>query len=244
MRQRLVVQSQGEDYVTSDLACVKLAVEASQLHRAVAGEKAVQVEEVVAAVVVMPVAAFTVALVPDLLNRPQGFGLSAVHLLHQQAVHLLAVAHPLRRNLQRFVEKVILAGDDVHEVADAARRVACPVKVEVDAAGGAREGSGLAQFAHQLLQGGDVLAVGEDGADQLHAVFAAGRNPLPSLPHLAGDAAVAHELPDPAVRRCDLLGVVGVGCARHRSGEVFRRDARRLASGDARELDLNPESSR
>ena len=44
MRERLVVQGQGEEYVASDLAGVQLAVKAAQLNRAVAGEKAVQVD--------------------------------------------------------------------------------------------------------------------------------------------------------------------------------------------------------
>ncbi len=78
---------------------------------------------------VVAVRAFVVTLVPDFLNRPHGLGFSAVHLFNQQAVHLLAVVHPLRCDLERRVEKVVLAGDDVHEVADAARRVSYPVKV-------------------------------------------------------------------------------------------------------------------
>ena len=111
------------------------AVEAPQLYRVVAMEETVEIEEVVAAVMVMGVAVAPVTLVPDTLDLREGLGLDAVHPLHQIGVHLLAVAHPLRCDLQGFVEQIVVAGDDVDKVADAPRCVAGAVKVDVDAAG-------------------------------------------------------------------------------------------------------------
>jgi hypothetical protein len=68
--------------------------------------------------------------------------------------------------LKGFVEKVVLAGDNVNEVADTPWRVPITVKVNMDAAGGVGEPSGSAQAPDQLLKGVDVLAVGKDGANQ------------------------------------------------------------------------------
>ena len=98
---------------------MKLTVKSPKLYCVIAGEKAVKVQEVVATVVIMLVAAFAVAFVPNLLNCSHGLRLAAVHFVDQYAVHLLAIVHPLRRNLKRLVKKVILAGDDVNKVSDA-----------------------------------------------------------------------------------------------------------------------------
>lgn len=110
-------------------------IEAPELYGVVAIEEAVQIEEMVAAVVVVPVPAPPVAFVPDALDLRKGFWFYPVHPLYQIGVHLFAVAHPLRRNLQGFVEQVVVAGDDVDKVADTARRVVGTVQMDVDAAG-------------------------------------------------------------------------------------------------------------
>jgi len=72
---------------------------------------------------VMGVSAGIVTRVPNLLNIPHGLRLFAIHAFYQGAVHFLAEAHSCRVNLQSLVEKVIFAGNDIHKVADAARRV-------------------------------------------------------------------------------------------------------------------------
>ena len=43
--------------------------------------------------------------------------------------------NPLRRNLQGFVEQIVMAGDDVDKVADTARCVIRAVQMDMDAAG-------------------------------------------------------------------------------------------------------------
>ena len=110
------------------------AIEAPQLHRVVAMEETVEIEEVVAAVMVMGVAGSTVALVPNALDLREGLGFDAVQPLHQIGVHLLAVAHPLRGNLQGFIEQIVVTGDNVDKVADAPRGVIRTIEVDVDAA--------------------------------------------------------------------------------------------------------------
>ena len=111
---------------------MKLTVKAPKLYCVITGEKAVKVQEVVAAVVIMLVAALAVAFVPNLLNHSHGLRLAAVHFVDQYAVHLLAVVHPLRRYLKCLVKKVILAGDDVNKVSDAPWCMVGTIKVNVD----------------------------------------------------------------------------------------------------------------
>ena len=196
----------------------------------------------VAAVVVVGAAAAVVAVVPNVLDRLHGLWLLAVHGFDQLRVHGLAVAYPRGFNLKGFVEEVVLRGDDVHEVADASRRVSRAVQMNVNAAGVVGEAARLAELADKLLQGFNVLLVGEDGADQLDAVGSA-RAPLVSVFLLLGaDAAVAHELPNPPVRCGDLLCVVVGSALRVGSVQVLGGDLRGLLSGDPRELDLDPES--
>jgi hypothetical protein len=84
---------------------------------------------------------------------------AAVQLFHQKGVHLFAVGHPLRHSLQCLVKKVVLAGDDVDKIADAARRMHAAVEVNVNPAGLVREPARAAEQANQLLQDGDVLTV-------------------------------------------------------------------------------------
>lgn len=243
LSKRLMIEREGENNVAADFPGVELRVKAPQLDRMVSGKKTVQVEKMVAAVVVMPVTAFAVALVPDVLDFPHCFRLTAVQLFHQQGVHLFAVGHSLRRNLQRLVKKVVLAGDDVDKVSDTARRVLAAVEVNVNPAGFVHEPACVTELANQFLQGGNVLAVGKNGADQLHAVSLVRRNLSPGLAALATDAAVAHEPPNPTRRVRDLFGVIPVAGTFDRSAEVFRRDPSRLASGNAGKLNFNPKSA-
>jgi hypothetical protein len=72
---------------------------------------------------VMGASAFAVTFVPDALNRRHGFGLTPIHLLNQCRIHLFTKPHPVRLNLKCFIEKVVLAGDNVNKITDASRRV-------------------------------------------------------------------------------------------------------------------------
>ena len=142
--ERLLVERKGEDNVAADFPGVELAVEAAEFNRMVAGEKAVQVQKMIAAVVVVPVAALTVALVPDVLKLSHCLRSAAVHLFHQKGVHLFAVGHAVRFNLQGLVEKVVFAGNDVDEVTNASWGMVATIKVNVDATGGVRKTASLA----------------------------------------------------------------------------------------------------
>ncbi len=135
-------------------------------------EERVQVQEMVAAFVVVSIPVSPVAFVPDALDLGEGGRLGAVHGCHKVLVHPLAVAGPVGLDAQGLVEQVVSGMDDVHEVADRAWCVVLPIEVDVDAAGAVGEGSGFAQRPDDLLQVLDVLFVGEDRADQLNAVQA------------------------------------------------------------------------
>lgn len=78
LRQRLVIHRQREHNVGPHLSGVECAVEAAQLHRAIAVEEAVQIEKVIAAVVVVRVADSMILAVPDLLDGLEVLGLDLV----------------------------------------------------------------------------------------------------------------------------------------------------------------------
>ena len=56
---------------------------------------------------------------------------------------------------------------------------------------------------------------------------------------LTGETAVIHELPDPPVPRCDLVGVVVVAKFGDGAAQIFRGNLCRLAAGNACELNFD-----
>ncbi len=132
--ERLVVQGQSQHDVSPDLPGMKGAVEAPKLHRVVAMEEAVQVQEVISAAVIVLVAVFPIALIPDGFDLIKGGGLGFVHPSHQKSVHLLTVTHSLGLNLQSLIEQVIVTGDNIYEVTDTSRGVVGTVQMDMDAA--------------------------------------------------------------------------------------------------------------
>lgn len=240
LRKRLVVECQGENNVAPYLSSVQYAVEAPKLHRVVPGEKAMQVEEVVSALVVVGVAAVAIPGVPDFLDLLKGARLGFVHPAHHVLIHLLAVPHPAWFYLQGFVEKVVFAGDDVDEVSDAPGRVRRTVKVDMNPRAVIGKAASFAQPADELLQGVDVFAVGKNGADQLDAVFVVCGDPLPVLAALAGDASVAHEFPLSAVRCGNCVRVVGIGAGAQGNSKVFCCSLCGLSPCDPRKFYFDP----
>ncbi len=87
----LMVHGESEHNVRTDFSSVQGAIEATKLNGVVAVEEAVQIEEVVAAVVIMGFPHSTVALIPNALNLCEVFGLDGVKAVHQVAVHLFAM---------------------------------------------------------------------------------------------------------------------------------------------------------
>lgn len=144
LSERLMIERQSQHDVCPDLPGVKCAVEPSKLHRAVAMEEAVEIKKMVAATVVVLIASFTpVSLIPDAFDLSKGGGFDPVHAFHEVGIHFLAVAHPLGFDLQCLIEQVVVTGDDVHKIADAARRVVRAIQVDMDATGFIGEASGF-----------------------------------------------------------------------------------------------------
>ena len=90
-------------------------------------EEAVQVEKMIAALMIMPVPVVAVTRIPDVLNLIKGVRLALVEVLYQISVHFLTIAHPLRRDLECFVEEVVMTGDNVDKVPNASGGVVCSV---------------------------------------------------------------------------------------------------------------------
>lgn len=240
--QCLMVEGKGEDDVAPDFACVEGAVEPSQFNRAVSVEEAVEVEEMVAAVVVVGVSRSVVAVVPEVLDGLEVQFLDSVQLLDQFGVHLLAESCAFGVDLECLVKEVVLACDDVDEVPDALRRVVRSVEVDVDAAGVVGEAACLAEFSDQTLQGFDVLAVGEDRADHLDAVVAVRSDLLSVFLALGVDAAVAHEFPLATVCLSDFVGAVVRADVFAGAVQESSCSFRGGFSGDSGELDLDSKS--
>lgn len=199
LRQRLVIHRQCEHNIGPHLPSVERTVEAPQFHGAVAVEEAVQIEKVVAAVVVVRIADSAILAVPNLLDGLKCPGLDLVQLLHHIGVHLFAVAHPLRRNLESLVEQVVAGSNEVHKVPQTPGRMAAAVQMNMDAAGAVGKAPGLFETADKPLERSDILTIGEDRADQLHAIRTACANDPAALFLLAVDTAIGHELPDAPV---------------------------------------------
>ena len=94
---------------------------------------------------VVTVPASRIVFVPDGLYLLQCLWLHLIHPLYENRVHFLALAHPLRRNLQSLIEQVVVRVDDVDKIVDASGRMACPVKMDVDAAGLVGKSPGFAE---------------------------------------------------------------------------------------------------
>ncbi len=135
LAERLMVHGKSEHDVRADFPGVQGAVEATKLNGMVAVEETVQIEEVVATVVIMGFPHSTVALIPNALNLREVFRLDGVHSFDQVGIHLFAVAHPCRSDLQGFVKQIIAAGNEIDKVADAPWGMVGSIKMDVDATG-------------------------------------------------------------------------------------------------------------
>ncbi len=235
----LMVHRKCEHDIGPDFPGMELTVEAPQLHGMMAVEKTVEIEEMVAALVVMGVTVTTILLVPDPLNLPKCLWLQPVHLLYQISVHLFAVVHPVRCDLESLVKQVVARGNQVNEVTDAARSMLPSVQMDMDAAGIVRKTPGFPQPPDERLDAADILVITEDRADHLHTVAAVRADNPPALFLLASDTAVIHELPDPPIRRGYFVGFIvaaGIPCA---AAQIFCGCTGRLFTGNAGKLHLN-----
>ena len=197
-REGLVGNRHAQLDVGLDFARVKCAVEGPELNGALL-EHTVQVQQVVAALVVMLVG----AVFPILVGVPKpgeflGAGrAAAVQGLKEVLVDRKAPSRPaFRANPEGLGQKVLLGVDQVDQVPQGFGRVCTQTNVHVDAAGRVSVCPGGPQCPHAGLHSFDVFPPA-NGADEFCALVAR-----------PGDACVADQLPPPPVRRGDLPSVV------------------------------------
>ena len=65
LRQRLMVERESQHDICPDFSGVQCAIEASEFHRMVAMKKAMQVQKMIAALVIVTIAATRIILIPD-----------------------------------------------------------------------------------------------------------------------------------------------------------------------------------
>lgn len=232
--QGLMGHRQAELDVCLDFPGVKGAVEKPEFHRPF-GEGGVEVEPVVAAVVVMVIPAVGGLDVPGVGKSCHGPGLLFVQFPQEVSIRLLAVSgFPEGVDLEGMVNHVFLAGHQVHQVPQGFRGELFGSHMDVDPAGGVHHGPALSQGPHQFLQLRDVI-VGKDGAHHFRPVVPGGAFDLAAHLSLGPDAGVAHGFPCPILVIPGGVGIVGpafIGAPScpeetgHQAGSLFSRNPR------------------
>ena len=152
------------------------------------GKSGVEVEHMVAAVIVMVASSVvgTLAPIPNVGKVGHGGGLPAVDLFQEAGINRAAVpAHAVTVEVEGFGQQTLVAGHNVGQVAQGLRCVPLGSDVDMDSAapGGVALGTRPAKPANQLLQGSHV-GVGQNWGDQLtfFAVRAGNGNVLLEFP--------------------------------------------------------------
>ena len=171
LAKRLLVKCQGKYNVASQLARVHRAIEAAQFYGSVSVEEAMQVEELVSAVMVVSTSASVVAVVPNVLNFFQGLGFARVDCSYQLFAERLAVMSAFRMNCKSLVQKVVLASDDFYPVLDCARVVSSAVQMNMNAAAVVDNRACLAKGSDDFLKGAVLALERNTGARGLRAIM-------------------------------------------------------------------------
>ena len=216
--------------------CRSIELEEPELDRSL-GEGGMEVQHMVAAVVVMVVSAVggVLAAVPNVSQGCHGGGFSAVQPFQESGVDRAAVAADAASvEVQCACQEVFVACHDVGEVSKGLGRMPLGTDVNVNAAAscGIAFRSSFAQAADQLLQGVHV-GVGEDRRDHL-ALFAV----------RSRDADILLKFPFPSALIPSRPGAVAVAA----SGVLVPSGTEEggcqpcgLLSGDAVHFDLDPD---
>ena len=199
------------------------------------GEGGVEVEHVVAAVVVMlvPAVACAVAGVPDVRELRHCLGFSAVDLGEEVGVYCAAVAaHAAVVELQSFCDQAFVACHNVGEVPKALRCMPLRSNVDVDSAssGGVAFRSCVSELSAKLLQGFDV-PVGQDRGDQFAFLLVRSCNGNVLLEFPLAPLCVPSRPGAVAIAAC---GILVSACAEEVSGNLGC-----LLAGDVVHLDLD-----
>lgn len=220
---------------------MELAVETAKLDRMVTMEEAMQIEEMVTAVMVVTITVAAITGVPDILQLRESVRLLLIESLHQIGIHLQAIPHPLWFDLKRFIEQIISAGDEVDEVADGSWRVRFSIEMDMDTAGVVSDATSFSDAPDDVLQCSNIFPVSEDGADQFTGIFITRGNQSASFSSAAVNTAVVHELPFTPVGRLSNVTVVVIVSAVVTAIKILRNYFRCLLTGDPGKLDFDSE---
>ena len=97
---------------------MKGAVKAPELNSMVAVEERMQIQKMVATIVVMGISIAMISFVPDILDAFESSRLFGVHAGDKLLVHVLAVSCSLLFNPKCFVEEVVSCVDDVYKISN------------------------------------------------------------------------------------------------------------------------------
>ena len=216
--------------------CRSIELEEPELDRTL-GEGGVEVQHMVAAVIVMLASAVVGILtaVPDISKLCYCGRLFAVELTEKVWVNHSAVAvDAVSVKVQRACQKVFVTCHDVGEVPKRLGRVSLSSDVDVNAASpcGIAFRSGSAQAANQLLQGLHV-GVGEDRCDHFAFLVIGSRDADILLEFPFPSALVPRAPSEVPVAAC---GVLITSCSEELCGELCG-----FLSDDTVHLDLDPD---
>ena len=220
---------------------MEFAVETAKLDRMVTVEEAMQIEEVVTAVMVVTVTIATITGVPDILQLRKSVRLLLIESLHQIGIHLQAIPHPLRLDLKCFIEQIISTGDEIDEVTDGSWCVRFSIEVDMDTTGVVSDATSFSDAPDNVLQCSNIFPVSEDGADQFTGIFITCGYQSAAFSSATVNTAVVHEFPVSCVRAFDDVTVVVIVSAVVAAIKILRNYFRCLLTGDPGKLDLDSE---
>ena len=239
--QCLMVHRQSKHDICADLTGVELAVETAKLDRMVTVEEAMQIEEVVTAVMVVTIAVAAITGVPDILQLRESVRLLLIESLHQIGIHLQTIPHPLRLDLKCFIEQIISTGDEIDEVTDGSWCVRFSIEVDMDTTGVVSDATSFSDAPDNVLQCSNIFPVSEDGADQFTGIFITCGYQSAAFSSATVNTAVVHEFPVSCVRAFDDVTVVVIVSAVVAAIKILRNYFRCLLTGDPGKLDLDSE---
>ena len=156
-----------------------------------------QIEGVISGIVVM-ITSPAGSVIPEPFQFLHGVGTLPVHIVEETGIRFFAVPLPGHIHLERLVEKILLCGHNVDDVAQGRRSVGRGIHMDMDTAGVVDLCARFPQLADELLNGFDVL-IDADGRYHFYRIDFAGRT---AAAVFTVDRGIADQLP---LRFCSSL---------------------------------------
>ena len=113
-----MIQCKGKNNVCSNFSGVKNAVESSKLNRVMSLKKAVEVQEMISAVMVMCVSVVVISFVPNIRNLRHCARFSGVEFSYEPLIKSLTIIDSALLDLKCFLQKVVFGCDNIYKVSD------------------------------------------------------------------------------------------------------------------------------